>query len=82
MEVISLASYTREEKFHIAQAHLVPKVLRDNGLKAEHVEFTDEGIKAVIDGWTREAGVRPQRLLGRVCRKVAPSRAARPRRSC
>ena len=77
MEVISLAGYTREEKFHIAKMHLVPKVLRDNGLKADHVEFTDEGIRAVIDGWTREAGVRNlERLLGRVCRKVARAVAA------
>jgi ATP-dependent Lon protease len=72
MEVISLAGYTREEKFHIARGHLVPKVLRDNGLKPEQVEFADSGLRAVIEGHTREAGVRGlERLLGRVCRKVA-----------
>jgi ATP-dependent Lon protease len=72
MEVIQLAGYTREEKFHIARGHLVPKVLRDNGLKESQVEFTDAGLRAVIEGYTREAGVRGlERLLGSVCRKVA-----------
>ena len=72
MEVITLAGYTREEKFHIARAHLVPKVLRENGLKDDLIAFDDAGLRAVIDGYTREAGVRNlERLLGRVCRKVA-----------
>jgi ATP-dependent Lon protease len=72
MEVISLAGYTREEKFHIAREHLVPRVLDAHGLKADHLEFADDGLKAILDGHTREAGVRNlERLLGRVCRKVA-----------
>ncbi len=72
MEVVTLSGYTREEKFHIARAHLIPRVVKDNGLKAEHVEFADAGLKAIIDGHTREAGMRNlERLIGRVCRKVA-----------
>ncbi len=72
MEVIALSGYTREEKFRIARAHLIPKVLKENGLKHAQIEFADDGLKAAIDGWTREAGVRNlERLLGRVCRKVA-----------
>jgi len=72
MEVITLAGYTRLEKFHIAKRHLVPKVLRDTGLSADRIEFTDDGVRAIIDGYTREAGVRNlERLLGNVARKVA-----------
>ncbi|MCC7138594.1 MAG: endopeptidase La [Planctomycetes bacterium] len=72
MEVISLAGYTREEKAHIARRHLWPKVVADHGLKDAQVTVTDEALKAVADGWTREAGVRNlERLLGRIVRKVA-----------
>jgi ATP-dependent Lon protease len=79
MEVISLAGYTREEKFHIARRHLWPKVVADNGLKDSHVEVTDDGIRAVIEGYTREAGVRSlERLLGGIARKVARAVASFP----
>ncbi len=72
MEVITLAGYTREEKFHIARRHLLPKVAAETGLAAGQVEWTDAAVRAVIDGWTREAGVRNlERLLGGICRKVA-----------
>src|SRR5262245_4964390 len=72
MEVITLAGYTREEKFVIARRHLWPKVLADHGLKDAHVELTDGGLRAIIDGWTREAGVRNlERRLGTVGGKVA-----------
>ena len=72
MEVVTLSGYTREEKFHIAKDHLVPKVVRDNGLDPAHLSFSDEGLHALIDGYTREAGVRNlERLLARVARKVA-----------
>ena len=72
MEVVTLSGYTREEKFHIAKDHLVPKVVRDNGLDAKQLAFTDDGLHALIDGYTREAGVRNlERLLARVARKVA-----------
>jgi ATP-dependent Lon protease len=72
MEVVTLSGYTREEKFHIARRHLIPRVLEGSGLDASHIEVTDEGLRAVIDGHTREAGVRSlERLLARVARKVA-----------
>jgi len=72
MEVIHLAGYTREEKFHIARRHLLPKAAADNGLRPEQLEVTDEALRAVIDGFTREAGVRNlERLLGRIARKTA-----------
>lgn len=72
MEVIELSSYTREEKFHIAKLHLVPKQLKKNGLKASQMRITNDGIYALIDGYTREAGVRKlERVIGSLCRKAA-----------
>ena len=70
MEVISLAGYTREEKFHIAKAHLVPKVLRDNGLKAEHVD-SPTGIRPSSTAGRAGGACATRSLLGRVCRKAA-----------
>ncbi|MGN0518629.1 MAG: endopeptidase La [Acutalibacteraceae bacterium] len=58
MELISLASYTREEKFHIAKKHLIPKQLKNAGLTASICKLKDDAIYALIDGYVREAGVR------------------------
>jgi ATP-dependent Lon protease len=72
MEIISLEGYTEEEKFMIARKYLVPKVIEANGLKDRKVEIADSAIKAVIRGYTKEAGVRNlERELSNVCRKVA-----------
>ena len=72
MEVINLAGYTVEEKLHIARRYLVPRQLRANGLKASQIEFSDTALNAVIEEYTREAGVRNlEREIGTVCRKVA-----------
>jgi ATP-dependent Lon protease len=72
MEVINLAGYTVEEKLHIAKRYLVPRQLRANGLRAAQIEFADPGLLAIIDEYTREAGVRNlERQIGTVCRKVA-----------
>jgi ATP-dependent Lon protease len=72
MEVIRLSGYTEEEKMRIARLHLIPKQMRENGITEEHIELTDEGIKTIISGYTREAGLRNlERELGAVCRKVA-----------
>jgi ATP-dependent Lon protease len=72
MEVIQLAGYTVEEKLHIAKRYLVPRQLRANGLKASQIEFADPALKAIIEEYTREAGVRNlEREIGTVCRKVA-----------
>jgi ATP-dependent Lon protease len=72
MEVIELAGYTDEEKLQIARRHLIPKQLRENGISAEHVAFTDEGLLFLIHHYTREAGLRNvEREIGSICRKVA-----------
>ena len=72
MEVIQLAGYTIEEKLHIAKRYLVPRQLAANGLKASQIEFSDPALTAVIDEYTREAGVRNlEREIGTICRKVA-----------
>lgn len=72
MEVIELTSYTREEKFHIAKEHLIKKQLEKHGLKASMMRITNDGIYKLIDGYTREAGVRNlERTIGSLCRKAA-----------
>ncbi|MGH2956119.1 MAG: endopeptidase La, partial [Solirubrobacterales bacterium] len=72
MEVIQLAGYTVDEKLHIAKKYLVPRQLSENGLKAAQIEFADPAIVAIIEEYTREAGVRNlERMIGSVCRKVA-----------
>jgi ATP-dependent Lon protease len=72
MEVIQLAGYTVDEKLHIAKRYLVPRQLAANGLKASQIEFADAALNAIIDEYTREAGVRNlERQIGTVCRKIA-----------
>lgn len=72
MEVIELTSYTREEKFHIAKEHLIPKQLKAHGLKASMLKINDAAIYVLIDNYSREAGVRKlERLIASLCRKAA-----------
>ncbi len=72
MEVVQLSGYTAEEKMAIARGHLVPRQLRQNGLAGAAVELDDAGLNLVIDGYTREAGVRSlEREIGAVFRNVA-----------
>ncbi|MBQ4052973.1 MAG: AAA family ATPase, partial [Clostridia bacterium] len=72
MEIIELSGYTLEEKTEIARRYLVPKQLAANGLTDNHATFTEDGIRATIEGYTREAGVRTlERTVGTLCRKVA-----------
>src|SRR5690606_37782355 len=72
MEVINLAGYTQEEKIEISKKFLIPKQMEENGVTNEHIEFHDEGVRAVINGFTREAGLRNlERQIGSVCRKIA-----------
>jgi ATP-dependent Lon protease len=76
MEVLELAGYTEEEKVKIALEHLIGKQIVNHGLTAEQVEFTEPAIRAVIRGYTREAGVRNlEREIGALCRKIARRRA-------
>ncbi len=72
MEVIELSSYTSEEKFHIAKKHLVSKQTLRHGLSNTNFKLTDKAIYALIDFYTREAGVRKlEREIASVCRKSA-----------
>jgi ATP-dependent Lon protease len=72
MEVIELTSYTREEKFHIAKEHLIPKQLKAHGLKASALKISDDAIYVIIDNYTKEAGVRSlERKITSLCRKAA-----------
>ena len=74
MEVIELSGYTRNEKAEIAKRYLVPKEIEKNGLNSKKIEFTESGVYRLIDGFTREAGVRNlEREIGGVCRKAATS---------
>lgn len=71
MEVIELSSYTEIEKFHIAKNFLVNKQVESHGLEPEKFHITDGAIKAIINDYTREAGVRQlERLLGSIVRKA------------
>ena len=72
MEVIELGSYTDEEKLMIAKNHLIPKQLTKHGLKKAQVRFSDEAIREMIYGYTRESGVRNlERTIAKACRKAA-----------
>ncbi len=72
MEVIELTSYTDEEKLQIAKGHLLPKQLKRHGLKKMQLRLTDDAIRAIITGYTKESGVRRlERELGGLCRKTA-----------
>jgi ATP-dependent Lon protease len=72
MEVIQLAGYTVDEKLHIAKRYLVPRQVAENGLRRGQISFSDAALRAIIDEYTREAGVRNlERQIGAVCRKIA-----------
>ena len=76
MEVLELPGYTEVEKLQIAREHLVAKQVTNNGLTPESLSFTDDGLRAVILGYTREAGVRNlEREIGSICRKAARRKA-------
>jgi ATP-dependent Lon protease len=72
MEMIHISGYTENDKLVIAKKHIVEKQIVNNGISADNISFTDDGIKYVISHYTREAGVRNlEREIGSVCRKVA-----------
>ncbi len=76
MEIIEITGYTLEEKIEIAVKHLVPKQLKEHGLKATDVKFSKKAISRIIDGYTRESGVRSlERKIGTVVRSIAKSLA-------
>jgi ATP-dependent Lon protease len=72
MEIIELGSYTDEEKLMIAKRHLIPKQLKKHGVEKKQIRITDDAIRAIISGYTRESGVRNlERCFAQICRKVA-----------
>jgi ATP-dependent Lon protease len=72
MEIISLSTYSRTEKFNIAKKHLVPKQLSRHGISRRAIKFSDEALIELIDYYTREAGVRNlEREIASICRKAA-----------
>lgn len=76
METISLSGYTEEEKLEIAKRHLIPKQIEENGLDKSDVKFDRKAIAKIVSEYTREAGLRQlEREIGKVCRKVARSKA-------
>ena len=80
MEIIELTGYTQEEKQEIAKQYLIPKQIKNNGLTEKRVEFTDDAVKEIVEGYTMEAGVRNlEREIGSVIRKVAALVAEHPR---
>ena len=78
MEVIELGSYTDEEKVEIAHRHLIPKQLKEHGLQKRQLSISDDAIRRIISGYTRESGVRVlEREIGAICRKTAMKIAAK-----
>ena len=72
MELISIAGYTENERFHIGKDYLIPKQLKKNGLKKKQLAIGDAGLRVIISNYTKEAGVRElERQIGRICRKSA-----------
>ena len=71
MEVIRLSGYTEDEKIHIAHDHLLPKVMKNNGVKPEELKVDESAMRDIVRYYTREAGVRSlERDVGKICRKV------------
>jgi ATP-dependent Lon protease len=82
MEVIELSGYTHEEKREIAKRYLVPRQMELNGVGRSKIEITKPSLDRIIEGYTREAGVRQlEREIGSICRKVAREFAEGTRRS-
>lgn len=72
MEVVQLSSYTEDEKVKIAELHLLPKERQNNGLTAKTLSITEDALRMIIRGYTRESGVRNlERKIAAVCRKTA-----------
>src|SRR5213082_1982444 len=71
MEVIRLSGYTEDEKVHIATHHLLPKQMKNHGLKADEISVSEAAIRDIVRYYTREAGVRSlEREMSKICRKV------------
>lgn len=74
MEVIRISGYTEEEKVNIAKNHLIPKQIKEHGLKEENLMISEKAIRKIINNYTRESGVRQlERNIANICRKAAKS---------
>ncbi len=72
MEIIQLSSYTEEEKVTIARKYLLPRQIRENGLREQEISFTRGVMQAIVRGYTSEAGVREvERMIAKICRQIA-----------
>ncbi|MGB5474262.1 MAG: S16 family serine protease, partial [Gammaproteobacteria bacterium] len=82
MEVIRIPGYTEDEKSNIALKYLIPKQLKENGLKKTELNITESSIRDIIQHYTRESGVRNlEREISKICRKVVKSLLLKPRTS-
>jgi len=82
MEIIRLSGYTEEEKVNIAQRYLVPKQMKNNGVKLNELSVTEEALSDIIRYYTREAGVRSlEREISKICRKVVKALVLKKRES-
>tara|TARA_B100002052_G_scaffold299184_1_gene336130 strand:+ start:19781 stop:22117 length:2337 start_codon:yes stop_codon:yes gene_type:complete len=82
MEILDFSGYILDEKVEIAKRHLIPKQIKEHGLKKNEIKFSDNGVKLVIDSFTREAGVRNlEREIANLCRKVAKDISIRSKKS-
>ena len=79
MEVIRIPGYTEDEKLNIAIKYLVPKQIKENGLKPEEIEFKPSAVREIIQRYTREAGVRNlEREISKICRKAVKALLLKP----
>jgi ATP-dependent Lon protease len=82
MEVIRLSGYTEDEKVNIAQRYLLPKQLKNNGVKREELTITEDALRDIVRYYTREAGVRAlERDLSKICRKVVKALVLKKRKN-
>jgi len=81
MEVIRIPGYTEDEKLNIAMRYLIPKQLKENGLKENELRISESAVRDIIQHYTRESGVRNlEREISKICRKVVKSLLLKPRR--
>ena len=82
MEVIRIAGYTEDEKINIAIRYLIPKQVKNNGLKEREIQITEEAVRDIIRYYSREAGVRSlEREISKICRKVVKDLLLKPRKT-
>jgi ATP-dependent Lon protease len=82
MEVIRIPGYTEDEKINIAERYLIPKQLKENGLKPKELRITEPAVRDIVQHYTRESGVRNlEREISKICRKVVKNLLLKPRKA-